>query len=145
MSDTPPPPFGADPNQPPPPTNPYPQSPYQQNPYQQGGPQVPYGSPPYSAGYGPVAPDHPQANTVLVLGILGLVVCGILAPFAWVMGNRVVREIDASSGQLGGRSNANAGRICGMIGTILIGIGLLFVVGVIVVAVIGTATSGSGY
>ena len=156
MSDTPPPPFGADPNQPPPspqtnqppnqpPNQPYPPSPYQQNPYQQGGQQVPYGTPQYNLGYGPVAPDHPQANTVLVLGILGIVVCGILAPFAWVMGNRVLREIDASNGQLGGRSNANAGRICGIIGTILIGVGLLFAVGVVIVAIIGTATSGSGY
>ena len=37
-------------------------------------PQVPYGAP-QLPGYGPIAPDHPQATTVLVLGILGLVVC----------------------------------------------------------------------
>ncbi len=74
-----------------------------------------YGAPPYG-GFG--APDHPQATTVLILGILGLVLCQLISPFAWVMGNRVVAEIDASNGQLGGRSTANAGRICGIVGTV---------------------------
>jgi hypothetical protein len=148
MSDTPPPPpHGADPNEPPPPTTPYQQpyqqQPYQQQPYQQGQqPGVPYGAPQYTSAYGAAAPDHPQATTVLILGILGIVVCGILAPFAWVMGNRVVAEIDASNGQIGGRGNAQAGRICGIVGTVLIGIGLLFAVGVVVIAIIGSA---SGY
>ena len=47
--------------------------------------------------------------------------CQLISPFAWVMGNRVLAEIDASNGQLGGRSQANAGRICGIVGTVLIG------------------------
>jgi hypothetical protein len=142
MSDTPPPPYGADPNQPPPPTTPY-QQPYQQSPYQQPGQpgQPPYGAPQYSQGYGPMAPDHPQATTVLILGILGIVVCGVLAPFAWVMGNRVVAEIDASNGAIGGRGNAQAGRICGIIGTALIGIGLAFGVIIVIVAIAGAGTS----
>jgi hypothetical protein len=85
-------------------------------------PQYPYGPPP--VGFG--APDHRQASTVLVLGILGLVLCQVISPFAWVMGNRVVHEIDASGGQLGGRTQANAGRICGIIGTCLLGASILF-------------------
>jgi len=98
-----------------------------------GYPAQPYAYPPR---------DHPSSTTVLVLGILGLVVCQVLSPFAWVMGNRVVREIDASAGRLGGRSMANAGRICGIIGTILIGVGLLF--GVLALAfVLIAATSSS--
>ena len=45
----------------------------------------------------------------------------------------LVREIDASGGQLGGRSMANAGRICGIIGTGLIALMLLaLVVGVVI-------------
>lgn len=84
-------------------------------------------------GYPAMPPaNHPQATTVLVLGILGLVVCGILAPIAWVMGNRVVAEIDASGGTMGGRENANIGRILGIIGTVLIGLSLLVVIGVFV-------------
>ena len=69
------------------------------------------------------APDHPKATTSLVLGILGIVICGIIAPFAWRMGKRAVDEIDASQGQLGGRGQAQAGYILGVIGTILLGAG----------------------
>ena len=108
----------------------------QPGPEQEPPPQQPTGQPygpppgyaPYQAYYAP--PDHPQAGTTLVLGILGLVVCGVLAPFAWSMGNRVLREIDASQGHLGGRSSANAGRIMGIVGTVLLGLSLLVLVGV---------------
>ncbi len=56
---------------------------------------------------------------ILVLGILSLVVCGVLGIPAWVMGNKDLREIDAGAMDPAGRGNTNAGRICGMIGTIL--------------------------
>ena len=78
---------------------------------------------------------------MLVLGILGLVLCQIISPIAWVMGNRVVAEIDASGGQLGGRSTANAGRICGIVGTCIIGLALLVVLAAIVIALISAAGS----
>jgi hypothetical protein len=74
--------------------------------------------------YGPQR-DHPQATTALVLGILGIVVCFVLAPVAWVVGGRAVREIDASHGALGGRGSANAGRILGIVGTLLVVLGLV--------------------
>lgn len=61
----------------------------------------------------------------LVLGVLGLVACQVLSPIAWSMGNRVVREIDESGGQLGGRETANVGRICGIVGTVLLAMGIL--------------------
>ena len=115
--------------QPPPPP---PQPPYGNYPPNQ------YGGPQYG-GYAP--PDHRQAVLVLVLGIVGLVVCGIAAPVAWVMGNRVVGEIDASNGQLGGRSTANAGRICGIIGTVLLIGGVVLGVLVLFLALIPIATS----
>lgn len=75
--------------------------------------------------YAPQPPSHPQATTVLILGILGLVLCQIIAPVAWVMGKRVVREIDASQGQYVGRSEAQAGTIMGIIGSVLLGLGLV--------------------
>jgi len=127
MSETPPPPPAGGAPDPPPPTTPYAQQPtpqgwqptYGQPTYGQAlNPQVPYGAPQAPA-YGPILPDHPQATTVLILGIVGIVACGVAAPFAWVMGNRVVREIDASGGTLGGRSNANVGRILGIVATVL--------------------------
>ena len=99
--------------------------------------QQPYGAPPY--GGGPVA-DHPQSTLVLILGILGLVACGVVAPFAWVMGNRVVREIDASQGRMGGRGAAQAGRICGIIGSVLLILSVLILIAVIGLFAVGTAS-----
>ena len=127
--------------------------PYEQQPYtapQYGQPygqaQQPYGqAQPYGQqpGYPTYASDHPKATTVLILGILGIVVCGFLAPFAWRMGKRTVDEIDASQGRLGGRGSAQAGYILGLIGTVLLALGLLFLVVVVVIAIIGAATSSS--
>jgi hypothetical protein len=82
--------------------------------------------------YGPPVRDHPKSTTILVVGILSLVVCGLLGPFAWAMGNSALREIDGSLGTqypLGGRSSVNAGRICGMIATILVVLALVFFLG----------------
>lgn len=77
-----------------------------------------------------------------MLGVLGLVLCGVLAPFAWVMGGRAVREIDESAGALGGRGTANVGRILGIVGSVL----LLFSVGFVVLALVGLfASTTTGY
>ncbi|MFB9315636.1 hypothetical protein [Nocardioides plantarum] len=106
-----------------PPVNPY--HPYQPTPYVATGPTgVPFGPP----------PDHPSASTVLVLGILGLVLCQVLSPVAWVLGGRTLREIDASGGRYGGRGTVNAGRICGIVGTIILVLSLLLVVAFVVIA-----------
>ena len=143
------------------PQNPYaaPQSPYQPppNPYPQPGSfdqyaaPGPYGTQTYGAyptGYGAGLPDHPSATTAMVLGIIGLVgiaFCGgltlVLSPFAWAIGRKSVREIDASPGRYGGRDKANAGTIMGIIGTVFLGIGILAVIGII--ALIAAAPNGS--
>lgn len=102
--------------------------------------------PPQPPGWRPL-PKHPDATTVLVLGILGIVLCGVLAPFAWVMGNKALREIDANPGQLDGRSEANAGRILGIIGTVILVCTVLFVIGIAVIAIgasVSTVGSTSG-
>jgi hypothetical protein len=128
---------------------PYPQQPGQQPgqpPYPQQG-QPPYPQQPYYGqpqGYPPAAaPDHPKATTALVLGILGVVVCGILAPFAWRMGKQTVTEIDASNGQLGGRGSAQAGYILGIIGSVLLGLALLVLVFYVIVIVIAIGSSAT--
>ncbi len=93
--------------------------------------------------YGPPPMNHPRTTTVLVLGILSLVVCGVLGPFAWSMGNRALREIDASqltAQPLGGRETVNVGRILGIVATVLLVLGLLAGVGLVVVAA-STSTS----
>ena len=78
-------------------------------------------------GYGYV-PDHPRATLALVLGILSLLLCQFLGPVAWIIGGGAVREIDASGGTLGGRGSANAGRILGIIATVLLVLGILFAI-----------------
>ncbi len=81
----------------------------------------PYGTP---AGFPP--PRHPQATTVLILGILGIVLCGVLAPFAWVMGGNAMKEIRANPGKFSGDGEINAGRILGIIGTVLLVLAVIF-------------------
>jgi|SRR3954447_20979974 hypothetical protein len=105
-----------------------------------------YGGPPqygHPEGFAPVAyaPDHPKATTCLVLGILGIVVCSILSPFAWRMGRQTVAEIDASQGQLGGRGAAQAGYVLGIIGTALLGLAVLLLVVWLVILVALASTS----
>jgi hypothetical protein len=119
----------------------YPQQPPpgQQGPGQQWqggqwqGNQWPGQQPVGSYGYG--VPDHPKATMSLVLGILGLVLCQVVAPFAWVTGKRTVQEIDAARGMLGGRSQAQAGYILGIVGTVLLGLALLLMVFYVVLAI----------
>jgi hypothetical protein len=93
-------------------------------------PPPPPGAPPPGfppGGYAAGGESHPRATTVLVLGILSLVCCGLLGPVAWIMGNNTVREIDQIPGRYTNRGIANAGRICGIVGTVFLAISLSFV------------------
>lgn len=77
----------------------------------------------------PQAPQYPepsQATTALVLGILGLpFFCGILAPFAWMMGQRELQAIDGGLRDPANRGTAQAAKVLGIVGTIFLGIGVL--------------------
>ena len=95
-------------------------------PPQQGVPS-PYGAPQSSG----------NATLILVLGILSIVFgCFgvILGPIAWVMGNNALKTGMVDPSQLG---QINAGRICGIIGTVLGAFALIYLV--VVFGVIGTA------
>jgi hypothetical protein len=63
--------------------------------------------------------EHPRATTVLVLGVLGLMCCGILSPVAWILGKQALLEIDAYPQWYGGRSQARLGMWLGVLGTVL--------------------------
>ena len=116
-------------------------------------PQGQPGQPPSGYGYGPPMPvrppDHPKATTAMVLGIVALaggMICYLpffLAPFAWVMGGKAVREIDAAQGKLGGRGMAQAGYILGIIGSVLLGIALLVIAAFLAILVVAAVTSSS--
>lgn len=64
-----------------------------------------------------------RGTVILVLGILGIVMCGPLGIAAWIMGRNDLKEMDAGVMDPGGRGNTEAGKICGMIATILLIIG----------------------
>ncbi len=81
-------------------------------------------------------PEQSQATTILVLGILGLVCCAPLGIAAWVMGNRELQAIDAGMRNPENRGTANAGRIIGIIATVLL---ILFVVLGLVSLVLGVS------
>lgn len=66
-----------------------------------------------------------RGTLILVLGILGLVVCAPLAIAAWVMGSGDLKQIDAGTMDPSGRGTTQAGKICGIIGTILLIIGII--------------------
>ena len=73
-----------------------------------------------------------RGTLILVLGILSLVICGFLGIPAWIMGSRDLAQMQAGQMDPSGRSLTNAGRICGMIATILLIVAV--VVGVLLLA-----------
>jgi len=105
---------------------------------------------------GPTTPPAPhlkqsRGGVVLALGILSIVLgggCGIgiiLGIIAWIMGNNDLKEIDQGTMDPSGRGTVQAGKICGVIGTILGGlyivIGLIYVLFVFVILAAGAASN----
>ncbi|OAI56234.1 hypothetical protein AYO49_04690 [Verrucomicrobiaceae bacterium SCGC AG-212-N21] len=79
-----------------------------------------------------------RANLILVLGILSIVgVCQPLGIWAWFMGNTDLREMNNGTMDASGRDTTNAGRILGIIGTVLFILTLLVLV--VVLSMIGFA------
>jgi hypothetical protein len=80
-------------------------------------------------------PHH--GTLILVFGILGLVICAPLGIAAWVMGSGDLKQMDSGAMDPSGRSLTNAGRILGMIATILLGIGILVGIAAACLGVLG--------
>jgi len=145
--------------QPPPYQNPYEPTGYGQQPYGQPGyGQQPSGQPgyaqqPYGYGAAPGYPaplqDHPRSTTALVLGLVGLIgtftfcLPVFLGPFAWAIGAKARREIDAQPGRYSGRGQAVAGMVLGIITTVVLIVSLLLVVLLIVLAATGNLDESS--
>jgi len=70
--------------------------------------------------------EYRNGTLILILGIVGLVACGPLGIAAWVMGQKAIKEIDSSGIIYTNRGTVNAGRIIGIIATVLWIIGMLF-------------------
>jgi hypothetical protein len=83
-----------------------------------------------------------RGTVILVLGILSLVICGPLGIFAWIMGQGDLKQMDAGTMDPEGRGTTQAGKICGIIATILLGVGLCIFLLLFVLGVIGGIAAG---
>lgn len=84
-----------------------------------------------------------RGTTILVLGILGLVVCPICGIIAWIMGNGDMKKIEAGLMDPEGLSQTKAGKICGIIATILaIVVTVIYAIVIIFALVAGAAQAG---
>jgi hypothetical protein len=87
-----------------------------------------------------------RGGTILALGIIGLVsgfVCGfgfLLSPFAWIMGSQDLAAMAAGQMDSEGEGQTQAGRICGIVGTVFL---ILTVVAVILYVVFVVALLAS--
>lgn len=61
-----------------------------------------------------------RSTAVLVLGILSLVVCSVMGPIAWSMGNEELRRMDCGQTPDDQRGGVVAGRICGIIASVFL-------------------------
>ncbi len=63
----------------------------------------------------------------LVLGIVGIICCGLAAPVAWYMGKQELAAIAAGQAAREGEQLAKIGMILGIIGTVLLALTLIWI------------------
>jgi hypothetical protein len=63
----------------------------------------------------------------LVLGIVGIICCGLAAPVAWYMGKQELAAIAAGQAAREGEQLAKVGMILGIIGTVLLALTLIWI------------------
>jgi fatty acid desaturase len=73
-------------------------------------------------------PEASQATLALILGIVGLLLFQPLGPFAWWLGGKEKKAIDAGRRDPANRGQAVAGWVLGIIATIFLILGVLFFV-----------------
>lgn len=66
-----------------------------------------------------------RGPVILVLGIVGLVFCPFFGVAAWAMGNRDLEEMATGQMDPSGADLTKAGRLCGIIGTVILTVGML--------------------
>ena len=73
-----------------------------------------------------VPPNEKNALLALIFGLIGISACQILAPAGWILGAKSRRKIKESNGALAGDGFALAGMICGIVGTVVLVMGILY-------------------
>ncbi|MCL2785586.1 MAG: hypothetical protein FWD55_09215 [Propionibacteriaceae bacterium] len=79
-------------------------------------------------------PEHPEAITVLILGVLSFGMMGILGPIAWIMGNKAKRQCEA--GQYRMSDALSTGRILGIVGSVLAIVAVVLLGGMVLLSLL---------
>ncbi|BDI29525.1 hypothetical protein CCAX7_15760 [Capsulimonas corticalis] len=74
------------------------------------------------------SPTPVKGTMILILGILSIVGLPILGPVAWIMGNNGIQTIDRGNGDFQQRQNTMIGRICGIVGTVILALSVVAIV-----------------
>jgi len=82
----------------------------------------------YDYGYSTPAnpPEHPNAVLSMVLGIIGVLFFQLLSPVAWYLAAKGRREMAASPGRWRPSGSLTAGFVLGIIGTVFLALGAMF-------------------
>lgn len=89
-------------------------------------------------GFGPPSAQYPESSNALaalICSIGGFVLCGVLFPVGWWLGSKELGGIKAGRRDPANKSLAQAGRIIGMIGTILMILAIVSIVGLVITGV----------
>lgn len=95
----------------------------------------------YSSGGGYTYVKPHRGTMVLVMGILSIVFCPFLGIFAWMMGAADLREMKSGRMDKSGEGHTQAGYICGIIGTVLFAIQVVFIL-LYIVLIVGVVAAG---
>jgi hypothetical protein len=68
----------------------------------------------------PPRPAPASGGVILMLGILSILILPLLGPFAWIFGNQALAAIKAGTMNTAEGGSASAGRICGIVGTVIL-------------------------
>jgi TRAP-type C4-dicarboxylate transport system permease small subunit len=93
---------------------------------------------------GAIPQQSSKATLAVVLGVLGIICCGLLAPAAWYLASEELKAINAGRLSEANRGMAQVAKILGIIGTILLGLAILWVVLFGGMATIGALTGAGG-
>lgn len=79
-----------------------------------------------------------RGGVILALGIIGIVLCFICGIIAWIMGAGDLREMKEGTRDKSGEQLTKAGMICGIIGTALGILGILWwIIAVVIIGIPG--------
>lgn len=85
-----------------------------------------------------------KATMAVVFGVLGIVCCGLLAPVAWYLATEELKGIDAGRLSEANRGMAQVAKILGIIGSILLVLGLLWIIFFGGMTMLGALSGGLG-